>query len=68
MAKSNVKAIKSKKLNTKTVHHRQSKQSAKVVSCVSVTLSCGPRGWACGDTLQEIIDKILVAEAATCES
>jgi hypothetical protein len=56
MAKSNVKAIKSKTSNTKLVHHRQSKQSAKTFLCVPVTLSCGIRGWACGDTFQDVID------------
>ena len=66
MAKSNVKAIKSKSLNTKSVHHKQSKQSAKLFMCVPVTLSCGLRGWACGDTFVDVINNALEADSIFC--
>ena len=66
MAKSNVKTIKSKALYTKVLHHKQRKQSAKTFLCVPVTLSCGIRGWACGDTFQDVIDNALGADALLC--
>jgi hypothetical protein len=66
MAKSNVKTIKSKTLHTKLVQHRQSKQSAKDFSCVRFRTSCGPSGWACGDTFVDIINHVLEAERAAC--
>jgi hypothetical protein len=66
MAKSSVKTIKCRTLYTKSVHHRQSKQSTKVFSCIPVTLSCGIRGWACGETVREAIDNAIWADGVLC--
>ena len=67
MAKTDVKTSKfNKTVKVKTVHHRQNKQSVKLYGCISVTLSCGIRGWACGETLVEAIDNAIWADGLLC--
>jgi len=45
---------------------QQAQTEAKAYGCVDVTLSCGVTGVACGDTLGDIIDIVLVADDVIC--
>jgi len=40
--------------------------NAKAYACVPVTLSCGITGQACGETLGDIIDVVIVADEVLC--
>jgi hypothetical protein len=42
------------------------KSKAQNCSCHVVWLSCGARGFACGDTFAELADAIMQAERAFC--
>lgn len=35
-------------------------------TCVPVTLSCGVKGWSCGESTLEIIENALAADDALC--
>jgi hypothetical protein len=68
MAKSHL-STKIKKVESK-IHDTNIRMSKKTkmqnCSCHVVWLSCGARGFACGDTFAELADAIMQAERAFC--
>ncbi|PTX62962.1 hypothetical protein C8N46_102363 [Kordia periserrulae] len=44
----------------------QTVTEAEAAACIPATLSCGIEGIACGDTLEDIIDIVLIADDILC--
>ncbi len=49
-----------------TKHAFKAKAMKRDFSCLGCTLSCGIQGWACGNSIWEIIDNALKADACVC--
>lgn len=45
---------------------KQAQTEAAAYGCVDVTLSCGITGQACGDSLGDIIDVVIIADDILC--
>lgn len=52
--------------NTPAVEAEAPEAAEAAYACVPATLSCGIQGTACGETVGDIIDVVLVADAILC--
>lgn len=58
----NTIAVETEKLS----EAEQTSGEEKAYACVPVTLSCGVTGQACGETLGDIIDIVIIADDILC--
>lgn len=66
MAKSN-SSIKIKHGDMKSKSKKITKAVIKPIMCFKIELSCGPVGYACGDTPEKAAENAIFYEEALCE-